>query len=153
MTKLFRVLALIVATLTFAQSKETNFSMYPKAKTGFEQKMIHLKTLENENDYEVELFIGKKTKVDTCNHFFLAGNFEDKTVDGWGYNYYQFVTDGNIAGTMKGCLDNKSFEKSVYAQTIKTRYNSNLPIVVHVPNGYTLEYRIWKADKELTLVK
>ena len=153
MTKLFSLLALTIATSTFAQTKNNDISMYPKSTEGLEQKVIQLQTLENENDYEVELFVGTKKKVDTCNHFFLAGNFEDKTVEGWGYNYFKFSTDGNIGGTMKLCADNKTIEKTVYAQSTKTRYNSKLPIVVYVPDGYTLEYRIWKADKELTLVK
>lgn len=52
-----------------------------------------------------------------------------------------------------GCSDNKSVEKIVHAKSIQTRYNSKLPIVVYVPKSYTLEYRIWKADEKLNLVK
>ena len=35
----------------------------------------------------------------------------------------------------------------------KINYNSKLPIVVYVPDGYSLEYRIWKANDKLILVK
>lgn len=52
-----------------------------------------------------------------------------------------------------GCFDNKSVEKIVHAQSLQTSYNSKLPIVVYVPKGYTLEYRIWKADEKLNIVK
>lgn len=38
-------------------------------------------------------------------------------------------------------------------KSLQTRYNSKLPIVVYVPKGYVLEYRIWKADEKLTTVK
>ena len=153
LTKIFSVLALLMVMVTFAQKSKTDYSMYPKAKNGFKQKIITLKTLTNEDDYEVELFVGKKSKVDNCNRFFLAGEFAEKNVEGWGYNYYDFKSDGNVAGTMMGCLNSKEVEKTIHAQTIKTRYNSKLPIVVYVPKGFTLEYRIWKADKQLTLVK
>lgn len=152
--KVFSVLALLMFMVTFAQKNmKIDYSMYPKAKDGYEQKIITLKTLPNEDNYSVEIFAGKKTLVDSCNHFFLAGSFEQKTVDGWGYDYFNFESDGNIAGTLMGCSDNKSVEKIVHAKSIQTRYNSKLPIVVYVPKSYTLEYRIWKADEKLNLVK
>ena len=152
--KVFSVLALLKVMLTFAQKNmKIDYSMYPKAKDGYEQKIITLKTLPNEDNYSVEIFAGKKTLVDSCNHFFLAGVFEQKTVDGWGYDYFNFESNGNVGGTLMGCFDNKSVEKIIHAQSIQTRYNSKLPIVVYVPKGYTLEYRIWKADEKLNLVK
>ncbi|WP_038334833.1 ecotin family protein [Empedobacter falsenii] len=152
--KVFSLLALLMVMVTFAQKNmKIDYSMYPKAKDGYEQKIITLKTLPNEDNYSVEIFAGKKTLVDSCNHFFLAGSFEQKTVDGWGYDYFNFESDGNIAGTLMGCSDNKSVEKIVHAKSIQTRYNSKLPIVVYVPKSYTLEYRIWKADEKLNLVK
>lgn len=150
--KVFSVLALLMVMVTFAQKNmKIDYSMYPKAKDGYEQKIITLKTLPNEDNYSVEIFAGKKTLVDSCNHFFLAGAFEQKTVD--GYDYFNFESNGNVGGTLMGCFDNKSVEKIVHAQSIQTRYNSKLPIVVYVPKGYTLEYRIWKADEKLNLVK
>lgn len=152
--KVFSFLALLMFMVTFAQKNmKIDYSMYPKAKDGYEQKIITLKTLPNEDNYSVEIFAGKKTLVDSCNHFFLAGSFEQKTVDGWGYDYFNFESDGNVAGTLMGCSDNKSVEKIVHAKSIQTRYNSKLPIVVYVPKSYTLEYRIWKADEKLNLVK
>ncbi len=154
MTKLFSVLALIIATFTFAQqANKIDYSMYPKAKEGYKQKVITLKSLPNEEDYSVEIFAGKKMNVDSCNHFSLIGNLDEKSVEGWGYSYYNFETKGESMSTAMGCLDNKSIEKNVHAESKQVRYNSRLPIVVYVPNGYTLEYKIWKADKKLTLVK
>ncbi len=140
--------------VTFAQkNSKTDYSMYPKAKDGYEQKIITLQTLPNEDNYMVEIFGGKKTMVDSCNNFFLNGNFEQKTVDGWGYDYLNFESNGNVGGTLMGCLNNKSVEKIVHAPSTQVRYNSKLPIVVYIPKGYTLEYRIWKADEKLNLVK
>lgn len=154
LTKVFSVLALFIAMVSFAQkNSKTDYSMYPKAKKGYEQKIITLETLPDEDNYKVEIFAGKKTMVDSCNNFFLTGGFEQKTVDGWGYDYYDFESNGNVGGTLMGCFDNKSVEKIVHAQSLQTRYNSKLPIIVYLPKGYTLEYRIWKADEKLNLVK
>lgn len=153
LTKVFSVFALLIATLSFAQKSSQDYSMYPKAQAGYEQKVITLKPKANENNYSVEIFVGKKMLVDTCNRAFLSGSFEEKTVEGWGYNFYQFDSKGNAASTLMACPDSTKTEKTVYAKTIQARYNSKLPVVVYVPEGYTVEYRIWKADKKLTLIK
>jgi ecotin len=29
------------------------------------------------------------------------------------------------------------------------RYNSKLPVVVYVPNGFEVRYRIWRADESI----
>ncbi|WP_313384925.1 ecotin family protein [Chishuiella sp.] len=156
LTKLFSLIILLSSMITFGQKskqKEIDISMYPKAEKGYVQKVIYLETLAKEDDYNVELFIGKLEAVDKCNNHFLLGNLEEKTIDGWGYNYFQFNSEGQIAGTLMGCSDNKKIDKIVYAQPVKTRYNSKLPIVVYIPKGYSLEYRIWKAGNKLIIVK
>ena len=33
------------------------------------------------------------------------------------------------------------------------RYNSKLPVVVYVPKGAEVQYRIWKADADTTTAK
>lgn len=58
--KVFSVLALLMVMVTFAQKNmKIDYSMYPKAKDGYEQKIITLKTLPNEDNYSVEIFAGK----------------------------------------------------------------------------------------------
>ncbi|MFV0151715.1 ecotin family protein [Empedobacter stercoris] len=152
--KVFSILAILMVMVSFAQkNNKMDYSMYPEAKEGYEQKIIVLQPQTNEENYSVEIFAGKKVMVDSCNRFFLSGNFDQKTVEGWGYNYINFESNGNVGGTMMMCPDNQSVEKTIYAQSLQTRYNSKLPIVVYVPKGYTLEYRIWKADEKLNLVK
>lgn len=153
MTRVFSVLFLLFATLSFAQQKnEKDYSMYPQKIDGYQQKMIFLKKMSNEDNYRVEIFVGKNAQVDVCNNFFLMGDFQEKDVEGWGYNYYQFSSKGDIGGTLMGCSDNKKVEKTIFAQTLHVRYNSKLPIVVYIPEGYVLKYRIWKADKKLITV-
>jgi ecotin len=33
------------------------------------------------------------------------------------------------------------------------RYNSSLPIVVHVPEGMEVRYRVWRAEPEARVMK
>lgn len=138
----------IGSTQTFAQMKE-DIKMFPKAEKEQNQKVIRLDPKENENDYMLEIMIGKKTTTDGCNNYFLIGKLEEKNLDGWGYNYYNFDSKGDVASTLMGCLKTKAVEKTVYAPSEKVRYNSRLPIVIYTPKGYEVNYRIWSASEKI----
>ena len=138
----------IASVQSFAQTKE-DIKMFPKAEKDENQKVIRLDPKENEEDYMVEILIGKKITTDGCNNYFLSGKLEENNLDGWGYNYYNFETDGNIASTLMGCMNAKSVEKVVYASSEKVRYNSKLPIVIYAPKGYEVNYKIWSAATEI----
>lgn len=145
-------IVVLVSTQTFAQNSE-DINMFPKPEANKVQKVIQLNPLENEEDFMVELMIGKKTMTDGCNNYFLIGKLEEKNLEGWGYNYYNFESEGNIASTLKGCLNTKGEEKVVYAETKKVRYNSRLPIVIYAPKDVEVNYRFWKADTTIHQVK
>ncbi|MDR2950619.1 MAG: serine protease inhibitor ecotin [Dysgonomonas sp.] len=131
-----------------AQSKqdiEKALEPFPKAAEGMVRHVIQLGKKSDESMYKVEIIPGKVMSVD-CNHHSLMGNLEEKDLQGWGYNYYEFTSNGQTRSTMMAC--NKPNEnKFVMGQTILIRYNSKLPIVVYAPQGYEIKYRIWKAGK------
>ncbi|QTV06833.1 serine protease inhibitor ecotin [Faecalibacter bovis] len=146
MKKLLLLNILTFSSITsFAQMKE-DIKMFPKPDKDQVQKVIRVEPRDNENDFMIEIMIGKKTMTDSCNNHFLMGKLEENNLEGWGYSYYNFTTDGNIAGTLMGCSDNKSVEKIVYSPSEKVRYNSRLPIVIYTPKGYEVNYRIWSAS-------
>jgi len=135
-------------TTANAQTDKTDTSMYPEAKEGYEKVIIFLPEKKKEGDLKVEISVGKNAEVDNCNNHFLMGQMKEESVQGWGYNYYQFDSKGDIAGTLMGCPDDKKVTKWVSAQSDLIRYNSKLPIVIYVPKGMTVKTRIWKADKK-----
>lgn len=131
-----------------AQSKqdiEEALELFPKATEGMVRHVIQLGKKSDESMYKVEIIPGKVMSVD-CNHHSLMGNLEEKDLQGWGYNYYEFTSNGQTRSTMMAC--NKPNEnKFVMGQTMLIRYNSKLPIVVYAPQGYEIKYRVWKAGK------
>ena len=56
----------------------------------------------NEANYKVQLAVGKMMEVD-CNQHNMEGVFEHETLEGYGYDYYVFKTNGNVASTMMAC--------------------------------------------------
>lgn len=121
-----------------------DISMYPEAKEGQERVLIHLPALKEEGNYEIELFVGKWENVD-CNQHSLIGSMEEETVNGWGYTYFQFESKGEMISTMMACPDQDLERKLVQAKSTKVRYNSKLPIVVYIPEGFTVSYKLWNS--------
>lgn len=141
-------------TLVNAQNKqdmEKALEPFPKATEGMVRHVIELKKKSDESKFMVEIIPGKVMNVD-CNVHRLMGKLEEKDLQGWGYTYYEFTSDGNTTSTMMMC--NKPNEnRFVSGDTKIVRYNSKLPIVIYAPQGYEVKYRIWKAEKEKSAVE
>jgi len=133
--------------LSFAQSQEKNdVSMFPKPKADEQQIIIQLPELANEEDYKIEIYAGKMHEKD-CNSIKLSGQIDENNLDGWGYTYYRLTTNGNVASTLMGCMDQKKTQAFVSVQSNLLRYNSKLPYVIYVPKNYQVKYKIWKGSE------
>lgn len=130
-----------------ASAFEKELEHFPKAKPGYTRYVIQLpaKTESKEqSDLRVELVPGKVMPTD-CNTRSLGGGIEEKELKGFGYTYYEFNSNGRVISTMMACPDNKKVDKFVAAKSELVRYNSKLPIVVYIPNGFELKYRLWES--------
>lgn len=152
------LLAALLMTLTTsmvnAQSmklKEEQQKMlepFPEAKAGMVRHVIFLPQKSDEDKLKIEIIPGKVMNVD-CNQHTLMGKIEEKDVQGWGYTYYEFTSNGQTRSTMMMCNKPKE-DRFVSAQTKLIRYNSKLPIVIYTPEGYEIKYNTWKVAKTQT---
>jgi len=144
----FTIVILIVSKFSFAQEgnyEPLDLEMFPKAETGFKQVHIQVPIIENEENYKIELHIGKEALVD-CNQHVLIGEVVEQTLEGWGYTYFKVNTDGSMASTKMACLDTKLEHKFITLTPQLLRYNSKLPIVVYVPIDFIVRYKVFKAS-------
>lgn len=136
---------------SFAQmNNQFDFSVFPPPKEGYVRYIIQLPSSSKEKDVnkKVEFYVGKYEKVDNCNSFGLIGKIHQKTVEGYGYSYYEFDTDGNIIGTLMYCNNRKLVEKFIIGESNLVDYNSRMPIVIDVPEGYVVQYKIFVAKEK-----
>jgi ecotin len=141
------VLSLVAfATASFAQVK-SNVNGYPKPDSKSVQKVITLAPIADEDSHYVEIMVGKKTTTDACNTYVLQGELKVDYAQDSHNHFYKFTTDGTIMSSAVGCLDTKTFEKVAYAQSENVKYDSKNPIVVYVPKGYEVDYKIWSSSK------
>ncbi|WP_461532903.1 ecotin family protein [Sinomicrobium sp.] len=145
------LIALLLFTGAMAQSTltKTDLSIYPKTEKGFKQMVIEVPHSDSDAEKKIEFTVGKWMEVGSCNHHGLQGTLEEKNLEGWGYNYYVFTTNGNVISTRMACPDNKTVHKFVSAQPEMVRYNGKLPIVIYVPEDCDVQFRIYKAEKEV----
>lgn len=123
---------------------------FPAATEGYQRYVIELPETENEADLKVEIIGGKNQMVD-CNVQRLGGQWQEKTVEGWGYTYFELSHVGPAMSTLMACPDQAKHEAFVRAggEPYLVRYNSKLPLVVYTPNDIEVRYRLWKAEPDM----
>ncbi len=130
---------------THTNQKPMDISMFPKAKKDEIQHIVELSPLSEEKNFKVELFVCKKMKTD-CNLHSLQGSWTKKNLEGWGYDYYIFETNGEILSTLMACPDTSLTIKEIKSENQLLGYNSKLPIIIYTPKNYKVKYKLWEAD-------
>lgn len=120
---------------------------YPASLEGYDRYVLLLPEIKNsQKERKVEIIPGVTTEVD-CNTHGLTGAFVEKNIDGWGYNYLIFESDGGVISTRMACPDDTRHTEVVTGATHLMNYNSRLPVVVFVPkkDNFSVQYRVWEA--------
>lgn len=144
------IAGLIIQCAAVFGSEHPELKVFPLAEEGFERFAIVLPHKERGEDdaFRVEIIVGKEMLTDGVNLVRLGNAIEQRTLDGWGYSYYVVSGGSNTISTMMAPPEGAPLVKTfVTATPLYMRYNSRLPIVVYVPTGYEVRYRIWHANE------
>ena len=139
----------------FLEAAPDNMKAFPPAAEGMVRHVLQLPEKEDEEAFKVELVVGKTIKVDRANRHFFAGRIQAENIEGWGFTRYVVDEIGPMAGTLIGVdPDVPKVERFVRigGDPYLIRYNSRLPVVIYVPEGTEVRYRIWSADPELKVM-
>ncbi len=145
--------ALVALALPVAASD--NLSAFPPAEAGMVRHVLTLPEHEDEAGLNVELVVGRTVEVDAVNRHFFTGSVVAETIEGWGFTRYVVPELGPMAGTLMAVEPDAPKEARFIAlggEPYLIRYNSRLPIVVYVPEGVEVRYRIWSAETETRTV-
>jgi ecotin len=118
--------------------------------------VLQLPAQSDESAFKVELIVGKEVATDERNRYFFGGVIEEKNIDGWGYTRYVVPKLGPMAGTLMAVDPNAPKVTrfiTLSGSPYLIRYNSRLPVVVYVPQGVEVRYRIWRAGEEVKKIE
>ena len=148
------LLALLALPALAPAAADSNMKAFPPAEAGMVRVVINLPPLPDEDGtLRVELIIGQTVKVDAANRYFFAGSIETETIQGWGFDRYIVRKLGPMAGTLMAVDPNAPKVDrfiTLGGEPKLQRYNSRLPLVVYVPAGVEVRYRVWRADAKTT---
>ncbi|NBZ96270.1 MAG: proteinase inhibitor I4 serpin [Proteobacteria bacterium] len=125
---------------------------FPPACEGMRRFVITLPPQADEDLLKIQLLIGKTVKLDPQNRYFFGGRLETETIQGWGYDRYVLKSLGPMAGTLMAVDPNVPKIArfiTLGGEPELLRYNSRLPLVVYVPEGVEVRYRIWRGDNRV----
>ncbi len=145
-------LTLLLCLAVPAIQAADNLKAFGPAKEGMVRYVLKLAVQDDESLFKVELIVGKTIKLDEQNRYFFGGNIDDEVVTGWGFTQYRVKELGPLGGTLMAV--DPSVPKvnrfiTLGGDPYLIRYNSRLPIVVYVPEGVEVRYRIWAAEAEM----
>ena len=133
-----------------------NMKAFPPAGEGMVRHVLQLPQQADESGLKVELIVGKTVETDAGNRYFFAGRIEEETIKGRGFPRCMVSKLGPMAGTLMAVNPNAPkvtrFITPGGAPYI-IRYNSRLPVVVYLPEGVEVRYRIWTAGAEVKAIE
>lgn len=142
------VLSLVALSVVAAPD---NMKAFPPAEAGMVRYVLQVPKQDDETAFKVELIVGKTVLVDEANRYFFSGSIVEETIEGWGFPRYIVSKLGPMAGTLMA-VDPDAPKKSRFVtlggDPFLIRYNSRLPVVIYVPEGVEVRYRIWSAPPE-----
>ena len=146
---------LLFLSQVIAGQAADNMKAFPPAESGMVRHVLQLAKQDDESALKVELIVGKTVQVDEGNRYFFGGKIEEETISGWGFPRYTVSKLGPMAGTLMAIDPNRPKVARFVplgGEPYIIRYNSRLPVVVYVPDGVEVRYRIWRADAEVKAV-
>ena len=103
---------------------------------------------------KVQLSFGKTVEVDDINMYYLGGKIVEESIPDLGFKRYVLPSLGPLAGTLMSIDPSepkvKKFLPILPGYHLLLRYNPRVPIVVYVPEGCEVHYKLWRADEEAT---
>jgi ecotin len=151
MTKAWATPVLLFLFAVPAGQAADNLKAFPPAEEGMVRYVLQLPKQAEESAFKVELMVGKTVQVDEQNRYFFGGKIEAETIKGWGFTRYRVSKLGPMGGTRMAVDPNAPKVPRfipIGGEPYIIRYNSRLPIVVYVPEGVEVRYRIWTAGTE-----
>lgn len=156
MRNIVAILTLFIFFPVISVNAGENMQAFPPPEKGQLRYVLQLPAQDDESNYKVELIVGQTVAIDETNQYFFGGKINKETITGWGFPRYIVKALGPMAGTLMAVDPNApKVDRFIHlgGEPYLIRYNSRLPIVIYVPEGVEVRYRIWRTDAVMQILK
>jgi ecotin len=147
--------SVLLAATSFVFAAD-NMKAFPPAEKGMVRYVLQVPKQADEFAFKVELIVGKTVQLEEGNRYFFSGQITAENIEGWGFTRYVVSALGPMAGTLMAVdPDAPKVPRfiTLAGEPYLIRYNSQLPVVVYVPEGVEVRYRIWSTTPEAKPIK
>ncbi len=141
---------LVAAAGAFGQTDD--LTPFPAPEAGMQRVVIRVPPVADPDNHKVEVMIGKTIEVD-CNRHAFGTTVTRRVAQGWGFPYYVVGPLTGPMSTQMACPPDFVTRPAVvraHAEELGwLRYNPRLPIVLYVPAGVEVRYRVWSASDSI----
>jgi ecotin len=144
-------ICLLLTSLQLNAAEHSQLKAFPQAHQGMTRLVIELahKDRKQEQNFKVQLIVGRNMQTDGVNLVRLGTSIEALPLQGWGYTYYEVKAEAAMLSTMMAAPEGApKVTQFVTTAPLLIQYNSRLPVVVYVPEGYEVRYKVWAAPEE-----
>ena len=154
-TKVFIILFWSLFLFTAVRAGEDT-PAFPPAGEGAVRFVLPLPSQDDESLFKLELIVGKTVRIDAQNNYFFTGKIEEEKTHGRDSTLYRVTRLGPMTGTLMAVdPDTPLVDRFVTlgGDPFFIRYNSRMPVVIYVPEGAEVRYRLWSAGPEIRMAE
>lgn len=146
--KRWTLFSLFLTVGVVAQEKDKKV-LFPSPQDGWERVEVDLPAIKKGmGEYRVEFTAGFEMETDMCNPYSLIGEWVENVVKNTDLVYYIASTKGQVVKAMNECPSEKMKSQFVGLKSNSMLHNGGQSLVVYIPEGYQLRYRLWSAEKD-----
>ena len=158
MKKTLTILTLLILSVKLHAQ---NTPSYPQPKEGFKRVDLLLPKIENSKDYKIQIKFSIDATVVECSNAsfsFNRKNWKEEYGIQQNSRYPYYVIESDAAEILEGMnsdckSDKKVKRKIISSQDLFIEYQSYYARPFYIPESWSVEYRIWKAEDKYNTVK
>ena len=158
MKKTLTILTLLILSVKLHAQ---NTPSYPQPKEGFKRVDLLLPKIENSKDYKIQIKFSIDATVVECSNAsfsFNRKNLKEEYGIQQNSRYPYYVIESDAAEILEGMnsdckSDKKVKRKIISSQDLFIEYQSYYARPFYIPESWSVEYRIWKAEDKYNTVK
>jgi ecotin len=156
-----KIQIILILLILSVKLNAQNTPSYPQPKEGFKRVDLLLPKIENSKDYKVQVKFSFEASVVECSNSdfsFNRKNLKEEYGIQQSSRYPYYVLENDAAEIFEGmqadCKNNKKVKRKILSsQDIFIEYQSYYARPFYIPESWSVEYRIWKAEDKYITVK